>query len=176
MKNYLYYTDRDSFILKTAHMYAENHKIPVYAFENNKEDIEDILYLYENDDNCVIFISNLNKSPISAALLKPLENNKKNITMFATCHNYDIPYALESRFLPFRDNSIDDVDEFLRTHTATTEQYSCLSFYTFLASKTTNIKNIMLINWIIISIRQCTFNIFWPYYYGKLIEGFIWDN
>ena len=176
MNNYLYYTNNDNSVLKMAHAYAEANKLPVYTFENNKEDIEDILYLYENDNNCVIFVSNLNKSPTCDALLKPLENNKKNVTMFATCHNYDISYALETRFLPFKDSSIVDVERFLETHTATTEQYSCLSFYIFLASKTTNVKNIMLINWIIFSIRQCTFNVFWPYYYGKLIEGYVWDN
>ena len=97
LTNYLYITDNDKAIQEKAQQYAKDFN-GCYVFDNSKESMKDIIYLYNNTDNIVIFVAGLNKSPVSDALLKDLEDSKKNIVMFATTNTYDVKEPLKARF------------------------------------------------------------------------------
>ena len=173
--NYLYITDYYDKILDKAKQYAYENNLFFYSFFADKESITNILYLYKVSDNLVIFLTGLNKSPVFDALLKELEETKKNIVMFATTNTYDVKEALQARFtvLYYDNKDIEkEVNEFIKTKKASKDIYSSLSFYISLANKTNDMKNLLLINNIIKDIKKCTYNTPWDYYFSVLKEKY----
>lgn len=172
--NYLYITDYSDKILDKAKQYAYENNLFFYSFFADKESITNILYLYKVSDNLVIFVTGLNKSSVFDALLKELEETKKNIVMFATTNTYDVKETLQARFtvLYYDNKDIEkEVDEFIKTKKASKEIYSSISFYICLAKYTKDLKTLLLINAILKQIKKCTYNIPWDYYFNVLKEG-----
>lgn len=172
--NYLYITDDNDKILNKAKQYAYENNLSFYSFSADKESITNVLYLYKTSDNLVIFLTGLNKSPVFDALLKKLEETKKNIVMFATTNTYDIKDALQARFVVVYYDNKDiekEVKEFIKTGKASKEIYSSISFYICLGKYTTDLKTLLLINAILKQIKKCTYNIPWDYYFNVLKEG-----
>lgn len=178
--NSLYMTSNVELVKKLSKDYAKQNNLEWYGFQNNREDMNNILYLYENNDDCVIFLEGLTKSIVSNSLLKVLEEVKKNIHMYATSSTYDMNRALTSRFIVcYLDCADNEAKDFIKTKKATKEQYSKLSFYIDLAklvveNKTYMQHNLALINNIIKNIRLTTTNTPWDYQYGRLKNNFRW--
>ena len=173
--NYLYITDDSNTVLYKARQYAKENDLFLYCFSSCKESITNILYLYKVSDNLVIFLPKISKAPVFDALLKELEETKKNIVMFATTDTYDVKEALQARFtvLYYDNKDIEkEVDEFIKTKKASKEIYSSLSFYIALANKTQDINNLLIINNIIKDIKKCTYNTPWDYYFSILKEKY----
>lgn len=174
MTNYLYITDNDNAIQEKAEQYAKDFN-GCCVFDNSKESMKDIINLYNNTDNIVIFVAGLNKSPVSDALLKVLEDSKKNIVMFATTNTYDVKEPLKARFqvLYYDNKDIEkEVIEFIRTRKVSKEIYSSLSFYIALANHTPCMYDLELINMIIKEAKKCTYNTPWDYYFMVLKEWY----
>lgn len=172
--NYLYITNDPEQVFQIAQQYAKDNNLLFYYFTANKETIRSILTLYKADDDCVIFIKNLNKSPVYDALLKVLEDNKKNIIMFATSDMDDIKEPVKARFkvINYKNKDIDkEVMAFMKTGKASKEIYSSIAFYICLAEHTTDLKTLLLINAILKQIKKCTYNIPWDYYFSVLKGG-----
>lgn len=173
--NYLYITDDSSTILGKAKKYAHENDLFLYCFSSCKESITNILHLYKVSDNLVIFLAGITKAPVFDALLKELEETKKNIVMFATTDTYDVKEALQARFtvLYYDNKDIEkEVDEFIKTKKASKEVYSFISFYIALANKTQDMNNLLVINNIIKDIKKCTYNTPWGYYFSVLKEKY----
>lgn len=179
--NILYLTTNIELAKSKAKEFAEENELEWYEFQNNKENMKNIISLYENNDDCVIFLEGITKSNISNSLLKILEEVQKNIHMFATTSSYDINIALQSRFEVYYLDTLEDNDstEFVKTKKATKDQYSKLSFYIDLAKlviakKINMYHNIPLINDIVKNIKRTTNNTPWDYYYDILQDKFRW--
>lgn len=181
--NILYMTSNVELARKKAKDFAKEQELEYHEFKNSREDMNNILSLYENEDDCLIFLEGLTKSNVSNSLLEVLEETPKNIYMFATSSSYDVNIALQSRFELHYLDIIEDMnaDEFIRTRKATKDQYSKLSFYIDIAKLVAKYKinmyhNIPLINDIIYDIKLTTNNTLWDYHYTKLINNFKWVN
>ena len=134
--NTLYYTNDISSVYEIAKQHADSHHHEFYAFENNTDNIQIIISLYDTIDNATIFLKGLNKSPISNKLLKVLEENTKNIDIYVVSSTYDVSEPLAARFVvvTLDDVSLDkELRTFINTKKATKEVYSQLAFYTQLA-------------------------------------------
>lgn len=181
--NNLYMTPNVELARKKAKDFAKEQELEYHEFRVTREDMNNILSLYENDDDCLIFLEGLTKSNISNALLKILEETPKNIHLFATSSSYDVGIALQSRFNLYFLDTIEDMDasEFIRTRKATKDQYSKLSFYVDVVKLVVKYKinmyhNIPLISDIVRDIKLTTNNTLWDYHYTRLINNFKWAN
>lgn len=181
--NILYLTTDIELAKNKAKAFAIENELEWHEFHATREDMNSILSLYENDDDCMIFLEGLTKSNISNALLKVLEETQKNIYMYATSSTYDVNIALQSRFYVEYLDIIDNKDAkgFIQTRKATKDQYSNISFYIdlaklVLANKINMYHNIPLISDIIEDIKLTTTNTLWDYQYSRLANNFKWVN
>jgi len=178
--NRLYITSDVDEVRQIAKDYAKQNKLEYYSFRNNRDDINNILSIYENNDNSLVFLEGLTKSNVSNSLLKVLEDTKKNIHMFATTSTHDVSTPLKARFVVFFLNShTNKAEDFIKTKNATKEQYSNLAFYVDLArcvvEQNKNMEhNLHVINNIIKDIKLTTNNTFWDYHYSVLKHNFRW--
>lgn len=154
-----------------------------------------ITRIYEEESAATILLHEV-IVPTALALLKPLEDNRRPIRLFAVAESLDhIPKPLLARFrIVHLDREVNPLArEFLETKTLKTIPESS-SFYVDLAgsiplveyninhdwynvntSFEKNIKNLELIGAILRDIRLCTHNIFWQYHFERLKRGWIWD-
>ena len=152
-----------------------------------------ITRIYEEESTATILLHEI-IVPTALALLKPLEDNRRPIRLFAVAPSTDdVPPPLLSRFrVVYLDDTPNPlVREYLETKTLKTIPESS-SFYVDLASciplveyninhdwynvNTSfekNIKNLELIGAILRDIRLCTHNIFWQYHFERLKRGWI---
>ena len=179
--NILFYTANEEVALNKAKELAKENKLEFFSFSFSRESVDIITELYRNTDNILVFIANINKSPVVCSLLKPLEDCKKNCWCVASAKNYDIPIALESRFkcIDISDDTCKEaVDRFLSGDKVSEKEFSSLEFYRKLAEEVTkqdfNSKTLLrlnLINNIIDDIMLSTNNILWPELYYTLRGG-----
>lgn len=162
---------------------------------SSRATITTITRLYEEESTATILLHAL-RAPEALALLKPLEDNRRPIRLFAVAPSTDdVPPPLLSRFrVVHLDREVNPLArEFLATKTLKTIPCDP-SFYVDLAgfiplveyninhsrynvntSFEKNVKNLSLIDAILRDIRACTHNIFWQYHFDKLKRCWIWD-
>ena len=162
---------------------------------SSRATITTITRIYEEESTATILLHAL-RAPEALALLKPLEDNRRPIRLFAVAPSTDdVPPPLLSRFrVVYLDDTPNPlVREYLETKTLKTIPCDP-SFYVDLAdlvafdgyninhsrynvntSFEKNIKNLELIGAILRDIRLCTHNIFWQYHFERLKRGWIWD-
>lgn len=136
MSNYLFITNNDEAVEALTKQYAEENNLEFFSYQNNREDMDAIHELFIQNDNLCIFIQGLNKSSVSDTLLKLLEENSKNIHVFATAKD-DIKDALKARFTVrfMRDKSyINEINDFLADKKVSKDVYSDVCFYKQLAN------------------------------------------
>lgn len=178
--NNLYVTTNIDYVKTLSKDYAQRNNLEWFGFKNNREDMNTIIDIYNNNDNCVIFLEGLNKSNVSNALLKVLEENKRNIHIYATCSSFDMSTACKARFtVIYTEDTFSFGEKFFKTKKATKEEYTNLFFYIDIANYVVDNKinlqeNLSLINEIIKDIRLTTNNTPWDYYYHKLLKNMRW--
>ena len=174
--NYLFITNNNEAVEALTKQYAEDNNLEFYSFNNNREDMNIVQELFKNADNLCIFIANLNKSPVSDVLLKLLEENNKNIHVYATAKQ-DIKEALKARFTikHIKGKSyIKYINDFLADKNIPKEVYSDVYFYMELATYFVNnydkytIDNLKLLHSIINDFTLATTNLNYEYEYERL--------
>lgn len=183
MSNYLFITNNNEAVEALTKQYAEDNNLEFYSFYNNSEDMQKVQELFRNADNLCLFIQNLNKANTSDVLLKILEENSKNIHVFATGKD-DVKEALKARFTIkyIKGKSyIKYINDFLADKTIPKEVYSDVYFYKELATYFVNnydkhtIDNLKLLHSIINDFILATTNLNYEYEYERL-RGLRYDN
>ena len=155
----------------------------MFAESEIREDMDKLHELCINSDNLCIFIQGLNKSPVSDVLLKLLEENSKNIHVFATAKD-DIKDALKARFTvkTIKGKSyIKEVEEYLAGNKVAKEVYSDVYFYKEFATYLVNhfnrytIINLKLLHSIIEDFTLATSTLNYDYEFNRL-RGLKYDN
>lgn len=165
--NTLYYSEKQCQI--EALKFAKENRLEFLSFSLCRESINAIVDLYKYSDKLVICLEGLNKSSICDSLLIPLEENIKEIHMFASTKTMDVKPTLLTRFqkiVEFEDDNT--AVNFLLTGKATKEEYSNLKFWLDLADAlctTHDVKRLRKVNNIIKDIMLTTNNTLWQYYY-----------
>ena len=180
IKNKLFITNNSDDIKTLAHEFAIKNKLEFLSFTYCRDSITTINTMYRNYNNMVIFLENINHDNISNGLLKVLEDNTKNIYMYATTIYSDLSKALLARFeVQEHMTRIDDViNDFIHNKQITKDDYSRRDFYIFLAEYITKhpdkhfTYNLRLINNIIENMSLCTYNIPYQMYYDILKESY----
>ena len=181
--NYLFLTNDIEKVEALTKQYADDNCLEFYSFNNNSEDMNKVQELFKVADNLCIFIQNLNKSPVSDVLLKILEENSKNIHVFATGKD-DVKEALKARFTIkyIKGKSyIKYINDFLAEKKIPKEVYSDVYFYKELATYFVNnydkytIDNLKLLHNIINDFTLATTNLNYEYEYNRL-EGLMWQQ
>jgi hypothetical protein len=149
--------------------YAKNNKLEFLSFVLSRQSIDSIVDLYKTSDRLVICLEGLNKSNVCDSLLIPLEENKKDIHLFASTSTLDVKPTLVSRFQEVVTSKEENTAvNFLLTGKATKEEYSNLKFWLDLAEAlavTHDIVRLRKVNNIIKDIQLTTNNTLWGYYY-----------
>ena len=165
--NTLYYSEKQCQV--EAVKFARDNKLEFLSFVLCRESIDAIVELYKYADSLVICLEGLNKSNVCDSLLIPLEENTKEIHLFASTKTRDVKPTLLARFQKVVTNEEDNTAvNFLLTGKATKEEYSNLKFWLDLAdalSTTHDVKRLRKVNNIIKDIMLTTNNTFWQYYY-----------
>ena len=168
--NKLYTNHKDC--QKDALEYAKNNRLEFLSFSVSRQNIDDIVALYKTANHIVICLEGLNKSNVCDSLLIPLEENMKDIHLFASSKTMDIKLTLFSRFDDYivADGENKALDFLLNSKTSK-EEYSNLKFWLDLADAlavTHDVKRLRKVNDIIKDIQLTTNNTLWEYYYGLI--------
>lgn len=165
--NTLYYSKEQCQV--EAMQFARDNNLEFLSFSLCRESVDAIVELYKYADNLVICLEGLNKSNVCDSLLIPLEENTKEIYMFASTKTMDVKPTLLSRFQKVVITKEENTAvNFLLTNKATKDEYSNLKFWLDLAealSVTHDVKRLRKVNNIIKDIMLTTNNTLWQYYY-----------
>ena len=149
--------------------YAKENKLEFLSFTLSRQNIDSIVDLYKTANHLVICLQGLNKSNVCDSLLIPLEENMKDIHLFASSETMDVKPTLFSRFEDYIVAEEENIaTNFLLTGKATKEEYSNLKFWLDLADAlaiTHDVKRLRKVNDIIKDIQLTTNNTLWGYYY-----------
>lgn len=174
--NWLFFTNDTDKVETLTKQYAYDNDLEFHSYKATREDMDAIHYLFTYENNICIFIEKLSKAPVCDILLKLLEENKKNIHVFATAKE-DIKEALKARFIiqHMKDISyIDSINSFLANKKVDKEVYSDVSFYKQLATYLVNnydkytVYNLKIVHSIINDFMLATTNINYDYQFSRL--------
>lgn len=178
MNNILYITDSNELAESKAKELAEENKLEFFSFSFSRESMDTIMKLYKDNDNFMVFIAGINKSPVACSLLKPLEDCNKNCWCVGSAKNYDVPVAIKARFECINlisDSCSEAVKGFLSGNNISKDSFSSIEFYRKLAEELVNkdfdsktLYRLNLINDIVDDIMLTTNNILWDELYYKL--------
>ena len=137
-----------------------------FYFTLSSKTISDIEYVYNYYNNVTLFVDGLNKSKQTDMFLKVLENNTKNIDLYAVSSSFDVKPAVEARFDIVKKQYLNDC-----------LNHNNIQFYINLAEQIVStydmdsIHNLQVVSNIIDKIRMSTNNICWDALYDELNEG-----
>ena len=137
-----------------------------FYFTLSSKTISDIEYVYNYYNNVTLFVDGLNKSKQTDMFLKILENNTKNIDLYAVSSSFDVKPAVEARFDIVKKQYLNDC-----------LNHNNIQFYINLAEQIVStydmdsIHNLQVVSNIIDKIRMSTNNICWDALYDELNEG-----
>ena len=137
-----------------------------FYFTLSSKTISDIEYVYNYYNNVTLFVDGLNKSKQTDMFLKVLENNTKNIDLYAVSSSFDVKPAVEARFDIVKKQYLNDC-----------LNHNNIQFYINLAEQIVStydmdsIHNLQVVSNIIDKIRMSTNNICWDALYDELKEG-----
>lgn len=139
-----------------------------FYFTLSSKTISDIEYVYNYYNNVTLFVDGLNKSKQTDMFLKILENNTKNIDLYAVSSSFDVKPAVEARFDVVKKQYLNDALD-----------HNNIQFYINLAEQIVStydmdsIHNLQVVSNIIDKIRMSTNNICWDALYDELNEGLV---
>ena len=131
-----------------------------FYFTLSSKTISDIEYVYNYYNNVTLFVDGLNKSKQTDMFLKLLENNTKNIDLYAVSSSFDVKPAVEARFDVVKKQYLNDC---LNNNN--------IQFYINLAEQIVStydmdsLHNLQVVSNIIDKIRMSTNNICWDALY-----------
>ena len=166
--NTLVYTTNEQQVEDRARLFAKQNNMEFFSCKLNKDSSEQIKTIYEQYNDYVLFVSGLNKSKATDSVLKLLENNTKNIVMYAVSSTFDVKPAIEARFETIEKPIVNS-----------TTEHNNIQFYIELADKIVtehdnNMKhNLKVVSNIIDKIRMSTNNILWESLYEELEDNLI---
>lgn len=137
-----------------------------FYFTLSSKTISDIEYVYNYYNNVTLFVDGLNKSKQTDMFLKLLENNTKNIDLYAVSSSFDVKPAVEARFDVVKKQYLNDC-----------LNHNNIQFYINLAEQIVStydmdsLHNLQVVSNIIDKIRMSTNNICWDALYDELNEG-----
>jgi hypothetical protein len=165
--NKLYTSHKECY--EDANEFAKENRLEFLSFTLSRQNINSIVDLYRTANHLVICLQGLNKSNVCDSLLIPLEENMKDIHLFASSETMDVKPTLFSRFQDYIIAEEENIaSNFLLTGKATKEEYSNLKFWLDLADAlaiTHDVKRLRKVNDIIKDIQLTTNNTLWGYYY-----------
>lgn len=180
--NYLFLTNNVDRVKSLTERFARDYNLEMFSFTMNKDSIDSIHKIYTEYNNACIFIEGLNKSKVADSLLKILENNTKNVYIYATGKD-DMSDALKSRFTIkyIKDKSYKtEIEQFIKGDTKIDKDViSDISFYKQLATYTVNhynmytMDNLMVIADICNNFLLSTNNLNFNYEYSKLCRQYM---
>ena len=139
-----------------------------FYFTLSSKTISDIEYVYNYYNNVTLFVDGLNKSKQTDMFLKVLENNTKNIDLYAVSSSFDVKHAVEARFDVVKKQYLNDALD-----------HNNIQFYINLAEQIVStydmdsLHNLQVVSNIIDKIRMSTNNICWDALYDELNEGLV---
>lgn len=160
--NEIYITDNVDAVVEYANKLSSDSSLPIYIFEGNKEDLDNIVILHNERQKAIVLIKHITKAPMFDILLPIMEESDLHI--IAVSDRFDLKGAIISRceVKHITDNYKSEIEAFINKHivpdTITIKFLCALSDY--IISHYKNTLDILLnINEMIYDIQLSTNNI-----------------